>query len=251
MAAEGAQDVTLTGAPILYSGYQANRRTPRSLLVMPMHTLHGQEINDRSALQQYADEIAGFARHFSTVVVCVNAGCRANGLWHREFGVHSIPVVDGADASDVHALDRMKGLFTGFESMTTNGWGSHVAYALAFGCRVSIFGKSLSLPRQQYLKDRTWQLAPGDLDILLAAESEGLDRRNLADHCEEPIHGRANVDLGRSLIGAEHQLSSGDMKKLLVRITGGPVRHAARQGRHLIRRLSAMLTAPLDGPPAS
>jgi len=239
MTAEGAQHVTLAGAPILYSAHQALRRMPRSLLVMPAHTLHGQEINDRSALQRYADEVAGFARHFSTVVVCVHAACRTNGLWHREFGVHGIPVIDGADSSDVNALARMKSFFTGFESMTTNGWGSHVAYALAFGCRVSMFGKALSMPRQQYLKDRTWQLAPGDLDILLAAERDGLDRKHLADFCRDPADGSANVEMGRFLIGADHQLSPHEMKRLLVRISGGPFRHAARQARQLISRAAA------------
>lgn len=239
MTAEGAQHVTLTGAPILYSNHQSRRRMPRSLLVMPMHTLHGQEISDRAALQQYADEVAGFAHLFSTVVVCVHAGCRTNGLWHREFGVHSIPVIDGADSNDVNALARMRSFFSGFESMTTNGWGSHVAYALAFGCRVSIFGKALSMPRQQYLKDRTWQLAPGDLDILLAAEKEGLDRKHLADLCRDPIDGRSDVEMGRFLIGADHQLSPAEMKRLLVRVTGGRFRHATRQARDLIRRAAA------------
>ncbi|MEN9283530.1 MAG: hypothetical protein RLZZ179_1023 [Verrucomicrobiota bacterium] len=241
MTAEGARHVTLTGAPILYSNHQARSRIPRSLLVMPMHTLQGQDNHDRAALQRYADEIAGFAHHFSRVVVCVHAGCRTNGLWHREFGVHSIPVIDGADANDVNALARMKSFFSGFESMTTNGWGSHVAYALAFGCRVSIFGKALSMPRQQYLKDRTWQLAPGDLDILLAAEREGLDRKHLADFCRDPNDGKANVEMGRFLIGADHQLSPAEMKRLLVRVTGGPLRHAARHARDLMRRAAAGL----------
>lgn len=239
MTAEGARHVTLTGAPILYSNHQARRRMPRSLLVMPMHTLQGQDNHDRAALQRYADEVAGFAHHFSRVVVCVHAGCRTNGLWHREFGVHSIPVIDGADSNDANALARMKSFFSGFESMTTNGWGSHVAYALAFGCRVSIFGKALTMPRQQYLKDRTWQLAPRDLDILLAAERDGLDRKYLADLRRDPNDGKANVDMGRFLIGADHQLSPHEMKQLLVRTTGGQFRHAARQARDLMRRAAA------------
>lgn len=244
MTAEGARNVILTGAPVLYSDNQARRRIPRSLLVMPTHTLQGQEISDRAALQQYADEIAAIAHHFSTVAVCVNAGCRMNGLWHREFGVHSIPVIDGADPGDRNALARMKSLFSGFESMTTNGWGSHVAYALAFGCRVSIFGNALSMSRQQYLKDRTWQLAPGDLDILLAAQSEGLDKKHLAEFCRDPVDGRANVEMGRFLIGADHQLSPHKMKELLVRCSGGAVRHAARQGWDLVRRVAAGWRGP-------
>jgi hypothetical protein len=239
MTAEGARHVILTGAPILYSDNQARRRIPRSLLVMPAHTLQGQEISDRTVLQQYADEIAAIAHHFSTVAVCVNAGCRMNGLWHREFGVHSIPIIDGADPSDLNALARMKSFFTGFESVTTNGWGSHVAYALAFGCRVSIFGKAHSMPRQQYLKDRTWQLRPGDLDILLAAEREGLDRKYLADFCRDPNDGRGDVEMGRFLIGADHQLSPDEMKRLLVRVTGGRFRHATRQAWDLLMRRAA------------
>jgi hypothetical protein len=95
------------------------------------------------------------------------------------------------------------------------------------------------MPRQQYLKDRTWQLAPRDLDILLAAERDGLDRKHLADLRRDPNDGKANVDMGRFLIGADHQLSPHEMKKLLVRTTGGQFRHAARQARDLMRRAAA------------
>jgi len=241
MTAEGARNVVLTGAPILYSDNQARRRIPRSLLVMPTHTLQGQEISDRAVLQQYADEIAAIAHHFSTVAVCVNAGCRMNGLWHREFGVHSIPIIDGADPSDRNALARMKSFFSGFESVTTNGWGSHVAYALAFGCRVSIFGQTHSMPRQQYLKDRTWQLAPGDLDILMAAQREGLDRKHLADFYRDPTDGRIDVERGRFLLGADHLLSPKEMKKLLGRCSEGTFQRVTRKGWRLIRRAAGRL----------
>jgi hypothetical protein len=95
------------------------------------------------------------------------------------------------------------------------------------------------MPRQQYLKDRTWQLAPGDLDILLAAEREGLDRKHLADFCRDPNDGRGDVEMGRFLIGADHQLSPDEMKRLLVRVTGGRFRHATRQVWDLLMRRAA------------
>ena len=216
---DGARDVRLAGAPILYADDGPVQRIPGSLLVMPMHTLPGERLEDRSFLQHYADDVARHAGSYSTVVASIHSSCVSNGMWIQEFKSHSIPVILGASWADVNALVRMRRLFSSFESMTTNGWGSHVAYALAFGCRVSIHGPAPEINREQLLQDETWRRSPKDLDEVLQAAAERRDLAYLADHCRPPDAAVADVEKGRFLIGADHQLSRTEMKAMLADVT--------------------------------
>ena len=121
------------------------KRVPNSLLVMPVHSLIGDDTKDRSIFEEYADLILNSSGNFEHVCVCVNAGCRRNGFWIPEFESRGFKIIDGAAPWDSNALVRMRSLFEQFDVVTTNGWGSHVAYALAFGARVSIFGKDFKI----------------------------------------------------------------------------------------------------------
>ena len=238
---DGARDVRLAGAPILYADDGPVQRIPGSLLVMPMHTLPGERLEDRSFLQHYADDVARHAGSYSTVVASIHSSCVSNGMWIQEFKSHSIPVILGASWADVNALVRMRRLFSSFESMTTNGWGSHVAYALAFGCRVSIHGPAPEINREQLLRDETWRRSPKDLDEVLQAAAERRDLAYLADHCRPPDAAVADVEKGRFLIGADHQLSRTEMKAMLADVTRlrfpKMVWNTKQLGKRVLRRL--------------
>lgn len=238
---DGARDVRLAGAPILYADNGPMERIPGSLLVMPMHTHPGEILEDRSLLQHYADDIAQTSKSYSSVVACIHAGCKENGLWIPEFSGHSIPVILGASWADVNALVRMRRLFSSFESMTTNGWGSHVAYALAFGCRVSIHGVAPEVSREQLLQDETWRRSPKDLEEVLLAAAERRDLAYLADHCCSPDAAVADVEKGRFLLGADHQLSRAKMKEMLADVTrlrfNRMFWNTKRFGKRILRRL--------------
>jgi hypothetical protein len=238
---DGARDVRLAGAPILYADNGPVERTPGSLLVMPMHTIAGELLEDRSLLQHYADDIALTSKSYSSVVACIHAGCKENGLWVREFNGHSIPVILGASWADVNALVRMRRLFSSFESMTTNGWGSHVAYALAFGCRVSIHGVAPEVSKEQLLQDETWRRSPKDFEEVLLAAAERRDLAYLADHCCPPDAAVADVEKGRFLLGADHQLSKNAMRSMLADVTRlrlpKIVWQAKQLGKRAFRRL--------------
>ena len=121
------------GLPILYTKSLNLRRIPRSLLVMPTHTLSGDSFDDKTAFQEYVKEIKLSTDGFEHVVICIHPSCHKNGLWTREFESQGFDVIYGALNYDRNALIRMRALFEQFEVVTTNGWGSHVAYALAFG----------------------------------------------------------------------------------------------------------------------
>jgi len=238
---DGARDVRLAGAPILYADDGPVQRIPGSLLVMPMHSLAGERLEDRSFLQRYADDIARHAGSFSYIVASIHSCCVSNGMWIPEFRSNSIPVTLGASWADVNALVRMRRLFSSFESMTTNGWGSHVAYALAFGCRVSIHGPAPEIKRDQLLQDESWRRSPKDLDEHLQAAAERRDLAYLADHCRPPDAAVADVEKGRFLLGADHQLSRTEMKAMLADVTRlrfpKMVWNTKQLGKRVLRRL--------------
>jgi len=184
--------------------------------VVPTHTLAGDQFPDRSAFERYADQIKAVAGHFSRVVICIHPNCRRNGLWVREFSTRGFEIVFGAQTNDANALLRMRMLFGQFESMTTNGWGSHVAYALAFGARVSIHGALPQRTEADYLRDLCWAANPAGLKAMLSSETLAREREYLQAFHQSPEQGVADVAKGRWLIGAEHKLAPAEMKQVMV-----------------------------------
>lgn len=211
----GYQRVRAIGLPIIYTPPTPAPRRPNSLLVVPTHTLAGEVIHDRTAFERYVEEIRAVAGEFDHVTVCVHPSCRQNGLWVNEFSNLGFEIVLGALNTDRNALVRVRALFEQFETVTTNGWGSHVAYALAFGARVSIHGTLPQLSESSLLRDSTWAAQPEALKMALSEETVVRERAWLADFRVPPTAARADVERGRWLIGAEHGLSPDEMREVL------------------------------------
>jgi len=207
------------GLPIVYAAEDPVQRWSRSLLVVPTHTLSGAGGIDRGLCERYAEEIDGARQAFDHVAVCIHPHCRKNGLWIDEFARRGIPIVDGAAPDDVNALARMRALFSQFETVTTNGWGSHVAYALAFGARVSIDGTEVLCSKEGMLRDATWAADP---KVLETARAPAM-RERILDFTRPfrvaPGDAVADPALGRWLIGADRRLSPAEMGALLARVT--------------------------------
>jgi hypothetical protein len=213
---EKGYDSAAIGAPFVYVGGVVQSRMRKSLLIVPTHTLTGQTMADRSAFEKYADEISEASRRFDCVVVCLHAGCLKNGFWVREFTDRGIRVICGADPIDANSLQRVKALFSTFECVTTNGWGSHVAYALACGAKVSVFGSRPGTDVEELARiDTSFHANRDHLDMLFSERHFEMTREFLREFYGHPEDGRRNVDLGRYLIGSEHKLSPREMKSLL------------------------------------
>ena len=211
----GYRQVRAIGLPIVYTtAFPVNRRSG-SLLVVPTHTLIGDGFPDRSAFVAYANEIATSARHFAQVTVCVHPNCRRNGLWVKEFAAHGFEIVYGAQTNDANALARMRALFEQFETVTTNGWGSHVAYALAFGARMAIHGTQPQRTQADHLRDTAWAADPVALQQALSAETAARERAFLSEFYRDPREAVPNVECGRWLIGVEHKLTPTEMAAVL------------------------------------
>lgn len=249
MRAHGYGAVQAIGLPIVYVPEPQLPRIPRSLLVVPTHTLTGDTYIDRTPFEEYARSIKELAPHFDQITVCIHPNCRRNGLWVQEFAAPGIEIVYGAETSDAHALLRMRMLFAQFESVTTNDWGSHVAYALAFGCKVSIAGQPIEGDPAVRARDEMWKNEPAMMvtafsPAVVAARRECLQKYHVA-----PLDAVADIEFGRWFIGCDRRLTPAAMKEALARLvvpraaTAGEVVEKRREQRRLVRTEAAQLVA--------
>jgi hypothetical protein len=215
MSRHGYRDVRAIGMPIVYVPDPQVARLPGSLLVVPTHSLTGDNHADRSPFVRYADSIKALIGQFKKITVCVHPNCRRNGLWVKEFSEPGIEIVYGAETSDANALRRMRTLFAQFESMTTNEWGSHVAYALAFGARVSIAGQPIAGDPALHARDLMWQNNAAMMATAFSPEVAAARRTFLERLYVSATEGRADVTFGRWLIGADNQISPEEMRDIL------------------------------------
>ncbi len=216
LLAAGYSKARAIGLPMLYTRPTGLARIPRSLLVMPGHSLVGWKVGDRSAYRRYAGEIAAQAGDFDRVVVCISPSCRKNGLWVDEFTARGFEIVYGAQTDDLNALMRIRALCEQFETVTTNSWGSHVAYALAFGARVSIGGTFPSIDAANLMVDMTWRTNPALLAQATSDEAMRQERELLRSFYVPPREAVADRKLGEWLLGTEQKISPAEMRELLV-----------------------------------
>lgn len=244
LRAAGYSRARAIGLPFVYAPEPTSPRIPGSLLVVPTHTLIGTKFADRSAFDQYADEIKALAGHFRRVTVCVHPCCRENGYWVDEFSSRGFEIVYGAQNTDLNALLRMRQLFTQFESVTTNGWGSHIPYALASGARVSIYGAMPVRDETDYLQDATWAADPQALKTALSTEIDLRCRKFLTAFYVAPPEGIPEVELGRWLIGADLRLTPDEMAETLSTfVDPPPVNIARRQAEYRRARTASIRQA--------
>lgn len=144
LAGFGFSDVHAIGLPFAYVPMPASRPYSRSLLAMPAH---GLPETGTAVVEEYAEFLAEESRRFPNIVACLHITDFRNDSVRQFFEGRNIPVVRGADPRDANAYDRMAGLFSLFEVVTSNDFGSHIPYAALCGARVSIAGPSAAFHR--------------------------------------------------------------------------------------------------------
>jgi len=126
------------GVPICYVQPFELRRIQNSLLVMPPHG--DWDSNHVWCGKAFASYVATLSKSFQYIVACVHPTDFATGNWVTDLRLKNIPVISGAFWFDANALKRMAFLFSRFEVILANGFGSHLAYAQLFGAKVAIDG---------------------------------------------------------------------------------------------------------------
>jgi hypothetical protein len=209
------------GVPFVYSKEINQDRIKNSLLVLPTHIMPKMTFEDRHKFVSYAQQIKSLSCYFSKIAVCLHANCIDNGIWVNEFKEAGIQVIRGADYRDENALCRVKTLLSTFEYATTNGWGSHVAYALACGAKLSIYGTQPKVTIDQMISsDTCWARNPDSAAAVLSEKNEIAQRDYLSLFYLPPMEGVSDVERGEYLTGQHHRLSPEEMRQILLEAFG-------------------------------
>jgi len=226
--------VQAIGLPILYTDHSGCERVKDSLLVMPPHSLPTWKA--APSAESYVSEIASIRQRFDQVVACVSANCIDNNYWVAQFADYGIPVIRGAGISDANALRRLRMLFETFEYVTTSQFGSHVAYALYYGAKVSLWGEPPTPVLENLLSDGTWASHPDALDRLLSSETAQEAEKQLARFRVNPWEGFEDRAAGGWMLGEENKLPPAELLKAF----GWTLtQRAAAEARHIVRGTGA------------
>ena len=209
---QGYKNVKAIGLPILYLASNKLVRRPKSLLVMPAHSLDYTTL--KSGFKEYVETIASIRSKFSEVVICVHPACWRNGYWVDAFKKRGFKVIKGAFIEDRNALDRMSRLFSTFEYVTTNGLGSHIAYAAYFGAKVSIFGCYLEYRSQDFINDPLYREKPYLLDPTIRANSEQVMREHYPELFCHPMQAKQRLEWGHLQLGSDNKVTPDEMRYL-------------------------------------
>ena len=223
------------GLPICYLPHRDYHRQPGSLLVMPAHSssfvpIFDSEEDRQAAYVRYAGSLDG---QFPDVAVCLHEECIRQGLWVGDFEQIGFTVIQGASVRDRNSLERVRALMSQFEYVTSNVLGSHIAYAAAFGAKVSIAGPIHQWDRKLAVQEPLYRENPALLDILDTEEQ--LARDNFPFLFVEPSDAKTQVEWGRAMIGMDNVLSPREMVALF-RID--PVSEWARRSVQAARRVA-------------
>lgn len=206
LLADGYKHVKAIGLPIAYIGEANVRRIPGSLLVMPPHS-HKSHGADDPLAEAYADAIADCKRNFEHIWVCLHEDDLAKRQWVDSFEKRGIGVFPSADQSDPFTLRRLHAILSSFEYVTTNGYGSHIAYAAYCGAKPSIFGPFAEFPRDRIVRTHSVKMFPELVDLAYELCTEKALRAHYQFLFVDPHKAVDLRDWGRAEVGEPNRLS--------------------------------------------
>ena len=208
----GASQVEAIGLPLVYLPHRPIPRRPRSLLVMPVHSTDG--TSTTADFEDYIDVIDGLRGQFSEIVICVHPSCWRRGYWVEPFQQRGYQVIRGASTGDANALERVRTLLSTFEFMTTNGFGSHLAYGAFYGAKVSIYGSYVEPQAEDYRRFASYTATPGLLELTVQAFSSTTIKQTYPHLFCLPQEAQRAEDWGRFELGATNKRSPRQLRAL-------------------------------------
>jgi FkbM family methyltransferase len=251
----GYSHVSAIGLPLVYLPLAEIRRRPGTLLVMPAHSIEYTTHNWK--FDEYAEAIAAIRSEFTEVVACIHPVCWKRGYWVGAFRKLGLPVIEGAVAYDRKGLKRVQRLMSSFEYVTTNGFGSQLAYAAYFGAKPSVYGSYATFRVEDFKNDPLYVRHAELLESVIRAISEEELRRNIPQLFCHPREAKAGVEWARFELGEQNKVSPRRMRSLfgwnasarvgrsLQSKIPGRVKHWARIRRDpLYREANRLMTMP-------
>jgi FkbM family methyltransferase len=178
---------------------------------MPIHSVDYTRHNWRFA--EYVESIKQIRSDFDEVVACVHPACVRKSYWIRDFQDAGIPVIIGADTTDLNSLTRIKALMSQFEFVTTNAYGSCIAYAAAFGAKVSIYGPFCERRFEEMEDDPFYKQNPGLLEKILPGLTPEALRSQFPWLFCHPRNAQERLQWGLDEIGQANRIPPREMKR--------------------------------------
>ncbi len=131
-------------------------------------------------------------------------------------------ILRGADHNDSLSLRRLVSLFSTSEFLTTNGLGSHVAYAAATGCRVSLAGPRPRIDHDRLATLTLYRNRPEllgqeiEINQILERDLEARGFRVL------PVEAQSHLSWGKREIGYENLLPRDEVGPKIAKLTRFP-----------------------------
>lgn len=210
----GYTNTKAIGSPLIYVPKPQLERIPGSLLVMPVHSLAYTE-HKHWKFKEYAEYIQSIRKKFSRVVACIHPSCIKHGYWAEEFREMGIEIVEGAEVHNKFALERIASLFSLFEYITTNGFGSHLAYAPFFGAKVSIAGPFTTYKKEDYSNAPFYQKYPMLLGRTVEFSSKSNLKKIFPQFFVSPEKASKHKSWAELQLGLENKLRPHEFKKVL------------------------------------
>jgi FkbM family methyltransferase len=212
LRSRGYKNALAIGLPVVYLPKSQVQRRPGSLLVMPAHSI--EYTTHVWKFEEYAESIAAIRDEFTEVVVCIHPSCWKRGYWVDAFRSRDFPLVKGALPTDRNALVRIQTLMSGFDYVTTNSFGSQLAYAAFFGAKTSVYGTFAVFREEDYKHDPFYALHPELLAPALEAVSENTLRKNCPQFFCHPREAKTDIEWGRFEVGEPNKVSPRRMRSL-------------------------------------
>lgn len=208
------EKVKSIGSPVVYLEKVKIERIPKSLLVMPMHSLDFTKHNHWK-FQEYADQINEISGNFEKVTICVHPSCISNGYWINEFQNHGFEIIEGANIKDINALIRLQQLFLSYEYVTTNGLGTHIPYAMYFGAKVSIYGDIAEVRREDHDQSPYYIKFENALTDVIDNRKEERIKEEYPNLFVPPDQATIQIKVGKFEVGETEKKSMNELSKIL------------------------------------
>lgn len=211
LAANGYKKARAIGLPFAYLPEVNVERRPSSLLIMPPHGRR-EYFRGNPLAEAYVEAILDIRDRFSEVTLCVTERDYCRGEWRHVFQDAGIPVIIGSTHYDRNPLLRMKEILSRFEFVTTNAFGSHIAYAAHCGAKVSVFGPYCEWRRKK--STHAVQMFPELADTLVDLQSEKVLRKHFPFLFRHPAEAEQMIAWGGHEIGVDTRLSPSEIRSL-------------------------------------
>ena len=207
------KDVHSIGHPIIYIPKPNVKRIPNSLLIMPGHSLLVTTEDWSESDIAYTNFLKKFINKFDFVCLCIHQDDLKKNNWQRlrKF----VPnLVEGASENDINTYYRIAELFSIFEYVTSNDFGSHVAYASYFGSKVSVAGPRPNFNKNFCTKLKLFRNSPKLLDIIDKWNKKKLHWKLYKQFICSPINAKEHKQWASWQLGEQCKKSGAELKSL-------------------------------------